>query len=84
MRNSLKIVLSKKNLTADNLANKLNIPVETFHSFENGEQIPTAIEALKISKELSIDVEDIFTLEDDDWEAEEVSEFSELEVLEFS
>jgi putative transcriptional regulator len=66
MKNKLRIARVQKNLTQQELAEKISVSRQTINSIETGRYIPSTLLALKLSKELMLKVEDLFELEQGD------------------
>lgn len=66
MKNTIKIQRAIKNLTQEELANRIGVSRQTINSIENNRYVPSTILALKISKVFDMSVNDIFKLEDED------------------
>lgn len=60
MRNSVKAMRQKLNLTQDSLAKKAKISRVHLSEIENGNAIPSIIIAHKIAKALNVKIEAIF------------------------
>jgi putative transcriptional regulator len=68
MKNTIKAERAKFNLTQAGLADKVNVSRQTINSIEIGKFIPSSLLVLKIASILKLRVEDIFTLEEKDWD----------------
>lgn len=68
MKNTLKVERVKHNLTQGGLAEKVKVSRQTIHSIEIGKYIPSTLLALKIAAVFNVHVDDIFTLQDEDWD----------------
>ena len=66
MKNIIKIQRAIKNLTQEELANRIGVSRQTINSIENNRYVPSTVLALKISKVFDMSVNDIFKLEDED------------------
>lgn len=66
MKNTIKIQRAIKNLTQEELANRIGVSRQTINSIENNRYMPSTVLALKISKVFDMSVNDIFKLEDED------------------
>ena len=67
MNNTLKVERAKLNLTQQQLADKVGVSRQTINSIEAERYIPSTALAIKISNVFKTSVNDIFTLEEDDW-----------------
>lgn len=60
MINKLKVLRAEKNMTQENLAEKLSVTRQTIISIENGKYTPSLPLAFKISNLFNKKIEDIF------------------------
>jgi len=67
MKNALKVERARNNMTQGELAEKVRVSRQTINSIEIGRYVPSTLLALKIAAVFNTKVNDIFTLEDDDW-----------------
>ena len=67
MKNALKVERAKHNITQAELAEKVRVSRQTINSIEIGKYVPSTLLALKIAAVFNTGVNDIFTLEDQDW-----------------
>lgn len=65
MRNNLKVHRAVKNLTQAQLAKRIGVSRQTINAIESQNYVPSTKLALKLSKEFSISVNEIFTLAED-------------------
>lgn len=68
MKNTLKVERAKHNMTQAQLAEKVKVSRQTINSIEIGKYVPSALLALKIAAVLNTEVNEIFLLEDVDWD----------------
>ena len=68
MKNIIKVERARNNLTQAELAEKIKVARQTIIAIENGRFVPSATLAFKIATVLSCRVDDIFSLEDKDWD----------------
>ena len=68
MKNNLKIERAKKGLTQADLAQMINVSRQTINAMELGKYVPSTVLALRLSKIFEIGVNELFSLEDSDWE----------------
>lgn len=68
MKNSIKVERAKKNLTQAELAKLVNVSRQTINAMELGKYVPSTVLAMKVAHIFGLKVNDIFTLEDSDWE----------------
>ncbi len=66
MKNSIKIQRAIKDITQEELANRVGVSRQTINSIENNRYIPSTVLALKISIVFDKSVNEIFELEEDD------------------
>ena len=63
MKNNLKIARVQKNLTQQDLAERIGVSRQTINSIETNRYVPSTLLALKLSKALACTVEELFELE---------------------
>jgi putative transcriptional regulator len=68
MKNLIKVERARNNLSQAALAEKVNVTRQTIHAIENGRFVPSTALALKIASVLTIKVDDLFELEESDWD----------------
>lgn len=66
MKNNIKVERAIKNLTQEELANKVAVSRQTINAMEASKYVPSTVLALKIAKVFNKPVEEIFTLEKGD------------------
>mgnify|MGYP006215154663 CR=1 FL=1 len=66
MRNTIKVERAKKDLTQQDLAEKVKVSRQTINSIEAGKYVPSTILALKIARVFETSVEVVFELEEGD------------------
>jgi putative transcriptional regulator len=66
MKNNIKVERAIKNLTQEELANKVSVSRQTINAMEANKYVPSTVLALKIAKVFSKPVEEIFFLEKSD------------------
>ena len=66
MKNTLKVERAKRNMTQQDLAEKIGVSRQTINSIEAERYIPSTVLALKIAAYFEVAVNDIFKLDDDD------------------
>jgi putative transcriptional regulator len=64
LRNTLKIERAKKDLTQEQLAERVGVTRKTINTVENGVYIPSTYLALKLARVLEVRVEELFQLEE--------------------
>ena len=67
MKNALKVERARNNMTQAELAEKVSVSRQTINSIEIGRYVPSTLLALKIAAVFNTRVDDIFTLQEDDW-----------------
>jgi putative transcriptional regulator len=65
LSNSIKIQRAKKNLTQEQLAQRVGVTRKTINTVENGIYIPSTFLALKMAKVLGVKVEELFQIRED-------------------
>ena len=68
MKNYLKVERARNNLTQAQLAEKVHVSRQTINAIELGKYNLSIILALKIAHVFGRSVEEVFELEDSDWE----------------
>ena len=68
MRNSIKVERAKKNITQAQLAEMAKVSRQTINTMELGKYVPSTTLALRLSKIFEVSVNDLFELEEGDWE----------------
>lgn len=68
MTNSIKVERAKKNLTQAQLAELAKVSRQTINAMELGKYVPSTVLALKLAHIFEVDVSQMFTLENTDWE----------------
>lgn len=67
MKNLIKTERARQNLTQAELAEEVNVSRQTINSVETGKFIPSALLAFKIARILKISADQLFELEESDW-----------------
>ncbi|MBN7811904.1 helix-turn-helix transcriptional regulator [Algoriphagus sp. H41] len=67
MKNTIKVERAKKDMTQQDLAEKVQVSRQTINSIEAGKYVPSTVLALKIARTFGVALEDIFELEAVDW-----------------
>ncbi|NNM19126.1 MAG: helix-turn-helix transcriptional regulator [Croceitalea sp.] len=68
MTNSIKVERAKKNLTQAQLAELAKVSRQTINAMELGKYVPSTVLALKLAHIFEVEVSQMFTLENTDWE----------------
>ena len=66
MKNSIKVERAKKDMTQQDLAEKVQVSRQTINSIEAGKYVPSTVLALKIARIFGVSMEEIFELEEGD------------------
>ena len=66
MKNSIKVERAKKDMTQQDLAERVQVSRQTINSIESGKYVPSTVLALKIARVFGVMMEDIFELEEGD------------------
>ncbi len=65
LSNSLKVQRAKKDLTQEQLAQKVGVTRKTINTVENGKYVPSTYLALKLARVLDVPVEELFQILED-------------------
>lgn len=68
VRNRLKIERAELNITQDDLAKMIGVSRQTINSIEKNRYVPSTILALKLSKVFNKVVNELFELEEEDFQ----------------
>lgn len=68
MKNSIKVERAKKNLTQADLAKLAKVSRQTINAMELGKYVPSTVLALRLAQIFEVEISEIFTLEDADWD----------------
>jgi putative transcriptional regulator len=63
MKNSIKVERAKKDMTQQDLAEKVQVSRQTINSIEAGKYVPSTVLALKIARVFEVSLDSIFELE---------------------
>lgn len=66
MKNNIKVQRAIKNMTQEDLANKVFVTRQTINAMEANKYVPSTVLALKIAKVFNKTVEEVFILEKSD------------------
>lgn len=66
MKNNIKVERAIRNLTQEELSNKIGVSRQTINAMEANKYVPSTVLALKIAKLFDKPVEAVFILEDTD------------------
>lgn len=67
MTNTIKVERAKKDMTQAHLAERAKVSRQTINAIEKGKFVPSTVLALKIARIFRIKVDELFTLEKEDW-----------------
>ena len=67
MTNSIKVERAKKNITQADLAKLAKVSRQTINSMELGKYVPSTVLALKLAQIFEVEISELFSLEDSDW-----------------
>ncbi len=62
LQNNLNILRGRKNITQEELANKVGVTRQTIIAIEKGNYTPSVLLAIKLAKYFNVSVEDLFDL----------------------
>ena len=68
MKNSIRVERARHNMTQQDLADRTGVTRQTIAAIEQGKFNPSTILALKMAWLFDISVNDLFELEETDWE----------------
>ena len=66
MKNNIRVERAIVRISQQQLAEAVGVSRQTINAIETGKFVPSTVLALKIAKHFSKQVEDLFTLEEDD------------------
>jgi putative transcriptional regulator len=68
MKNSIKVERAKNNITQAELAKLAKVSRQTINAMELGKYVPSTVLALRLAQIFEVEISEIFTLEDSDWD----------------
>ncbi len=68
MRNSIKVQRAIHSLTQAELAERSKVSRQTINAMELGKYVPSTVLSLRLSKIFGVPVNELFNLEESDWE----------------
>ena len=68
MTNNIRVERAIKRITQQQLAELVQVSRQTINAIEQGKYVPSTVLALKITKVFEKSLDDIFQLEESDWE----------------
>ena len=68
MKNNIKVERAKNNFTQAELAKRAKVSRQTINAMELGKYAPSVVLALRLSEIFKIGVNDLFSIEESDWE----------------
>ena len=74
MKNSIKVERAKKNITQADLAILAKVSRQTINAMELGKYVPSTVLSLRLAQIFEVEVSQIFTLEDSDWDQEDTAQ----------
>jgi putative transcriptional regulator len=66
MKNSIKVERARRDMTQEDLAEKIGVSRQTIIAIESGKFIPSTVLSLKLAKYFKISVHELFELEKED------------------
>mgnify|MGYP001437796041 CR=1 FL=1 len=69
MKNNIKVQRAMKDLTQEQLAHLVNVSRQTIMAIEKEKYVPSTVLSLKIASIFQKPVDEIFKLEDNDWQS---------------
>lgn len=66
MKNNIKVERARRNITQEELAEKLGVSRQSINAIETGKFVPSTVLALKLSRFFKMNVNDLFELEKND------------------
>jgi putative transcriptional regulator len=66
MKNSIKVERARRNITQEELSEKLGVSRQSINAIETGKFVPSTVLALKLSRFFKINVNELFELEKND------------------
>lgn len=64
LKNNLKVLRAKSDLTQEDLAQKVKVTRVTINSIERGQWMPSTVLAIRIARVFGVSVEDVFLLDE--------------------
>ena len=68
MKNSIKVERAKNNITQAELAKLAKVSRQTINAMELGKYVQSTVLALRLAQIFEVEISEIFTLEDSDWD----------------
>ncbi len=68
MKNNLRVQRAIKNITQAELADLIQVSRQTINTIESGKYVPSTVLALKMAKVFNVQVEELFQLEEGDFQ----------------
>ena len=66
MKNTIKVERARRNITQEELAEKIGVSRQTIIAVESGKFVPSTVLSLKIARYFKMSVHDLFELEKED------------------
>ena len=67
MKNTIKVERARHDMSQSDLAERIGASRQAIYLMEKGKFVPSTLLALKISTVFNVPVNELFTLEDEDW-----------------
>jgi putative transcriptional regulator len=68
MNNTIRIFRAKKSVTQAELADLIKVSRQTINAMELGKYVPSTVLALRLATIFEVEVSELFTLEETDWD----------------
>ncbi|MDI9341365.1 MAG: helix-turn-helix transcriptional regulator [Sediminibacterium sp.] len=66
MKNNIKVERARRNITQEELAEKLGVSRQSINAIETGKFVPSTVLALKLARFFKMNVNELFELEKND------------------
>ena len=66
MKNNIRVARAERRMTQQQLADAVDVSRQTINAIESGKFVPSTVLALKIARTFEKQVEEIFSLEEED------------------
>lgn len=66
MKNNIRVARAERRMTQQQLADAVDVSRQTINAIESGKFVPSTVLALKIARTFGKQVEEIFSLEEED------------------
>lgn len=68
MKNKIRMYRSIRKVSQQSLSEKMGVSRQTMNSIENGKYLPSLLLAMKLASYFECKVEELFEMEDSDWD----------------